>query len=480
MSQDIMCNGHRFVKSTLFQSPGYLADLSPYITAVISSRLLATPIQITANAIKPLAPLAHSILPARATSYILSGTLTCEYCLHQVSQDSFDDGRICPSLLLDRLVDTDSDFVLADQLLEAQARSRVDREKERLNRLHNQPSETLSNLSQSQEIGLSTPESNTNSSDKTNSETINDPSIQTNSSHIEPTPEIEIAKTRQNRIEVDIYKSELLIMEICPEIGLHAQAFTCIDCDKEIDLNSSRLCHYDGRYYCYQCHTGSDLLPIPARVLRNWDFTPKPVSKTSLQKIYFLRTKPVLFNLFQINSMLYGFIDRLVEIKQYRERIQSMLKYLEVCGQPDKPYLTPVPKHFLDGELLNFFTLNDLFDLNQVYDLLSQLQANLETHIVRKCESCRGKGFYCELCKDPHDILYPFSTNGAVCNKCHTVYHKNCFQRKKKNCPRCVRLNVKRSSTSTIESNVSYNDLDADASLDVVTNESSNTNNVAM
>ena len=372
---DIMCNGHRFVKSTLFQTPGYLADLSPYISAVISSRLLATPIQITANAIRPLGPLATSILPARATNYILSGTLTCEYCLHQVSQDSFNDGRICPSLLLERLHVTELNFVLAEQLLEAQDRRSLE--------------------------------------------------------------------LKKNTQDASYFKDELLIMKITPEIGLHAQGFACVNCDKRIELGSSRLCNYDGRYYCYTCHTGSDLVPIPARVLRSWDFTPKPVSKISLQKICFLRTRPVFFNLFQINSTLYGFLDRLVEIKQLREQIQLMLRYLAVCGQPNKPQLSAIAKHFLDPNLLNYFTLDDLLDINHVYDILSSLQTSLELHIVKQCESCRGKGFYCELCKDPHDVLYPFSKTSGSCQKCQTVYHKNCFHRKKKNCPRCQRLSLK-------------------------------------
>lgn len=474
-----MCNGHRFVKSTLFQSPGYLADLSPYINAVISSRLLATPINLTTSAIKPLAPLAQSILPARATNFILNGTLTCEYCLHQVSQDKFDDGRSCPSLLLDLLsVSNDSDFVLADQLIESQDRVRVEKEQ-----------------ALAREIELSTRDSSKSSEIDDINDTTQQPSTSTsqsgtninldkNKSRKSPeSPKVDdysgddddCKYKRQRKLnEAHLYKNVLLITQICPEIGLHAQAFKCVDCDKDIDLNSSRLCHYDGRYYCYQCHSGYDLLPIPARVLRNWDFTPKPVSRTSLQKICYLRTKPVLFNLFQLNSMLYGFIDRLVEIKQTRERIQSMLKYLEVCGQPNRPYLIPVPKHFLNKDLLNFFSLNDLFDINQVHDLLSQLQSTLETHIVRKCESCRGKGYYCELCKDPHDILYPFSRNGAACTNCHAVYHKNCFHRKKKNCPRCLRLSSKRRSSSstsfvsrmTAANEQSLEDLDLSANSD--------------
>lgn len=447
MSSDIMCNGHRFVKSTLFQSPGYLADLSPYISAVISSRLFATPIQITASAIKPLA---QSILPTRASNFILNGTLTCEYCLHQVSQDSFDDGRICPSLLLEQLKVSGDGFVLADQLLEAQDKRRVEREKARLLRLDEQsyetPTDSTSNTNTRQtSSSLASGSSDTvnicnNSSDKNQSSSSSSKDDSNFDGKAIPN------KQQHQQDQAHMLKDDLLILQICPEIGLHAQAFVCVDCDKEIDLNSSKLCHYDGRYYCRDCHTGSDLLPIPARILRSWDFTPKPISKSSLQKICYLRTKPVLFNLFQINSMLYGFINKLVEIKEVRLRIQSMLKYLDVCGQPNKPYLTSVPKHFLNGELLNFFTLNDLLDINQVYDLLNQLQSTLETHIVRKCESCRGKGFYCELCKDPHDVLYPFSKNGSDCARCHAVYHKNCFVRKKKNCPRCRRLSEKKSS----------------------------------
>lgn len=344
-----------------------------------------------------------------------------------MNQDSFDDGRSCPSLLLECLDIDQDEFIVADQLLEAQERRRVDRERSVLSKSSRVPS--------SSDIESSL-QSSSSMSDRVSSGA--------NDIHF-------TSKRLQN--DPHLFKTDLLIMQICPEIGLHAQAFTCVDCGKDIDLNSSRLCHYDGRYYCYRCHTGSELMPIPARVLRSWDFTPKPVSKTSLQKICLLRTKPVLFNLFQINSMLYGFIDKLVEIKKIRERIQSMLKYLEVCGQPNKPNLIQVPKHFLSGDLLNFFTLNDLYDIDQVHELLDQLQYNLESHIVKNCESCRGKGYYCELCKDPHDVLYPFSKNSTACSKCNTVYHKNCFHRKKRNCPRCIRLNSKRSSLTTIESN---------------------------
>lgn len=433
MPADIMCNGHRFVKSTLFNSPGYLADLSPYISAVISSRLLATPIQLTASAIKPLAPLAQSLLPTRATNFILSGTLTCEYCLHQVSQESFDDGKICPALLLDNLGLSNDEVVLADQILEAQDKRRIELYRQR--KTEEGDSKETGGLS-------CTSEASTSSRYQSSGETLTSSS---RSKDDRGSP----SKVRSLSDDPQAFKEDILIMKICPEVGLHSQRFTCVDCDKKINLNNSRLCHYDGRYYCYNCHTGSDLVPIPASVIRNWDFTPKPVSKSSMQKICYLRTKPVLFNLFQMNSMLYGFIDQLVLIKQIRERIQSMLKYVEICGQPNKPDLVSIPYHIKSKDLLNFFALNDLFEIDQTFTFLSDTQANLELHIVRKCESCRGKGFYCELCKDPHDVLYPFSKNGVACSRCQAVYHKNCFHRKKRNCPRCARLNLRRSSASS-------------------------------
>ena len=54
---------------------------------------------------------------------------------------------------------------------------------------------------------------------------------------------------------------------------------------------------------------------IPARVVHNWDFTPRPVSRSSLQIINYIKLKPVLFNITELNSMLYGLVDELTQIK---------------------------------------------------------------------------------------------------------------------------------------------------------------------
>lgn len=33
-----------------------------------------------------------------------------------------------------------------------------------------------------------------------------------------------------------------------------------------------RICDYNGKYYCPTCHW-NDAVPIPARIIHNWDFT---------------------------------------------------------------------------------------------------------------------------------------------------------------------------------------------------------------
>ncbi|CAG2172155.1 unnamed protein product [Oppiella nova] len=131
-----------------------------------------------------------------------------------------------------------------------------------------------------------------------------------------------------------IYSSRNVILKICPEVGLSNQEFRCAECKAVITYRNNSVV-------------------IPARIIHNWDFTPKAVSRSSLQIINYIKLKPVLFNITELNSMLYGLVDELAQIK-----------------------------------------------------------------------GCRGKGFFCELCRDKEDLLFPFSPNIANCVKCSAVYHK--------------------------------------------------------
>ena len=108
--------------------------------------------------------------------------------------------------------------------------------------------------------------------------------------------------------------NSFVILDICVEKSLSEQEYKCNDCNELISFETSLLCDYDGYYYCRNCHN-NDLAIIPARVIHNWDFTPRPVSKSSNYTLNYVKNKPVLFNVLELNSMLYGFIDELPLVK---------------------------------------------------------------------------------------------------------------------------------------------------------------------
>ena len=52
------------------------------------------------------------------------------------------------------------------------------------------------------------------------------------------------------------------------------QKYRCAGCGHLVDkrvIKSLRYCHYFGRYFCTQCHTGQKSV-LPATIIHNWDF----------------------------------------------------------------------------------------------------------------------------------------------------------------------------------------------------------------
>ena len=123
----------------------------------------------------------------------------------------------------------------------------------------------------------------------------------------------------------DDTNSKYIIMDICPEIGLLKQDYRCNDCRCTIlTMEQSRLDDYDGRYYCHSCHW-NDVHPTPARLIHNWDSTPFPVSRKSLQILHYICIKSVkLFDLMSLNSMLFGLIPELAFLKRTRVEVAQM------------------------------------------------------------------------------------------------------------------------------------------------------------
>lgn len=140
-----------------------------------------------------------------------------------------------------------------------------------------------------------------------------------------------VSVTTNQLVECHQKRMRRVILKICPEVGLAKQDFRCAECKVLLSpslstkpsakiVSKARQCDYTGLYFCENCHI-NDTAIIPARVIHNWDFRPQPVSRVAYQIISYLKNtavhfdRPVLFNLVEINPMLYGLVDELIQIK---------------------------------------------------------------------------------------------------------------------------------------------------------------------
>lgn len=132
------------------------------------------------------------------------------------------------------------------------------------------------------------------------------------------------------------------ICDICPEVGLPAQNYKCAECKAHLTLSKSsaictqydikdrivcvsrnefaesswmepRRCDYDGKYYCPLCHKNS-MMTVPARIIHNWDFEPRPVSESNRQYLTLMFKKPNI-HLEKLNPRLFYFVADLNAVK---------------------------------------------------------------------------------------------------------------------------------------------------------------------
>ena len=65
------------------------------------------------------------------------------------------------------------------------------------------------------------------------------------------------------------------------------------------------------------------------RVVRNWDFEPRPVSQATKQYLSLMSRKPVI-NIKQENPKLFAVVQELDHVHQLRKNILIMKKYMMV------------------------------------------------------------------------------------------------------------------------------------------------------
>ncbi|CAG9134165.1 unnamed protein product [Plutella xylostella] len=228
-------------------------------------------------------------------------------------------------------------------------------------------------------------------------------------------------------------------MSICPEKGLAAQDYKCAECHTALTFkdswNEPRLCDYTGLYFCATCHW-NDMSAIPARVIHNWDWEKRYISRLAYQMLTLSWDRPYI-DVESINSKLFNFIAELEWVHKMRKGLEWMRRYLCACSSGTS-LLSPLFVQL--GDVNKKYSMSHLQAINDgtLETQLTELTEVCRSHIT-SCALCSGKGYLCEVCGN-NEVLYPFDSGAILCNECNSMYHRGCWLRKGQICLKCQRL----------------------------------------
>lgn len=156
--------------------------------------------------------------------------------------------------------------------------------------------------------------------------------------------------------------------------------------------------------------------------------------------------RPVI-DLESINPKLFIYVQNLSLVKKLRTNLNDMRRYLTECRIAAYSKLIENSiggrRHLI--QCTNMYSMSDLISVENstIIEFLNKLFSTFEQHI-RKCELCTGKGYVCEICSNI-EVLFPFDDGAIHCKRCTTVFHRACWLRKNARCPKCARLDHRRS-----------------------------------
>ncbi|XP_034658154.1 differentially expressed in FDCP 8 homolog [Drosophila subobscura] len=246
------------------------------------------------------------------------------------------------------------------------------------------------------------------------------------------------------------------ISEICPEVGLAAQNYKCAECGTLLNLKSSwiepRLCDYSGLYYCPSCNWNDNCF-VPARIIHNWDFSPRRVSRAAQQEIRLFLDR-ALIRLEEDNPKLFVFVEKLCAVKKLRQNLVHMRHYLAACKLAMEHKLVEQQmagrRHLAQSN--EFYSLSDLTQVESgvLTEFLQGVFKAFGDHI-RSCDMCLAKAYICEICSN-NEVIFPFDDGCIKCEQCNSIYHRVCLTRKNMICPKCVRIQERRLQLDRLKS----------------------------
>ena len=237
--------------------------------------------------------------------------------------------------------------------------------------------------------------------------------------------------------------------QVCQETGLDSQDWQCQDCSKAVGaiFGPGRLCGYTKKYYCDDCHTNTQAVVIPARLLYNWDGAQYKVAKSSMLFLQAVATKPII-DIRSFSPNLTKFAPCLDTSYRLRKQLTYLSAYLTACSRAGQEGVKVAlaeavwPRDYL-------YSGTDMYsvrDMEQLYtgELITTLTTAVSLCVkhVTSCLVCSGRGFICEVCRDRSPV-YPFHLDTASqCVECHTVFHTDCSAGLS-SCPKCDRLEAR-------------------------------------
>ncbi|XP_076472493.1 uncharacterized protein LOC143301928 isoform X2 [Babylonia areolata] len=229
---------------------------------------------------------------------------------------------------------------------------------------------------------------------------------------------------------------------LCKFLGKNAQSNMCANpkCSSGVGFfhGQGRICYFDGRTYCSQCHV-LETAYIPAEIIFNWNFKKKKVCAENYAYLQNMQDQPVL-DLEEMASCLYSTVPIMNNIMLLRSQLTSLRSYMFTCSESTAQQLKDrvwPREHFYNK--VHLYSLTDLLEARSGrLEVFLRETVELCTRHVLSCTLCLAKGFYCELCQEPAPI-FPFQTATTVkCKSCKNVYHSRC-KTESIPCPKCVR-----------------------------------------
>ena len=134
---------------------------------------------------------------------------------------------------------------------------------------------------------------------------------------------------------------------------------------------------------------------------------------------------------------------QLKEVLHYRQRLRNMREFIYTCRHRAELLDLLKSKTYMLEDDIHAYSMDDLVKqhLKKLVPFLSDVLSKYKMHIMNQCETCHGKGDYCEICNS-RSVIFPFQPDTTKCPKCSALYHKSCFSPYKIRCPKCARVDA--------------------------------------